>query len=157
MKKLSDRFWAKVRIGDSKDSCWEWLGYKNPGGYGRIGIGKRSDGHEIAHRVSWILHNGVIPEGMFVLHACDNRGCVNPHHLFLGTQADNVHDCQRKGRSAGGSSKGSNNPNSKLTQQEVDEIRATYKSGVMYQYQLADLYGISQAQVSLIIRRESWI
>lgn len=92
MNTVKDRFWAKVRVAPG---CWEWAAAKNGKGYGRIyAWGKQQS----AHRVSYALAYGPIPLGLFVLHHCDNPGCVNPNHLFLGTQKDNIHDMLRKGR-----------------------------------------------------------
>lgn len=90
---LADRFWEKVR---KTDGCWEWLAYTCKFGYGRIG-GVRGQVLD-AHRVSWELHNGPIPEGICVLHHCDNPPCTNPDHLFLGTLSDNLADMYAKGR-----------------------------------------------------------
>lgn len=90
---LDVRFWAKV---DKSTDCWEWMGnIKEDSGYGSIKNGNTMD---YAHRVSWTLHFGTIPKGLCVLHKCDNRRCVNPNHLFLGTYKDNVQDMIKKGR-----------------------------------------------------------
>jgi hypothetical protein len=87
------RFWAKVQRGEG---CWEWQGANNGKGYGCFG--KEGSRPYYAHRFSWELHAGPIPDGLFVLHRCDNRRCVNPEHLFLGTQGDNMRDMIAKGR-----------------------------------------------------------
>ena len=87
------RFWAKV---DKSGECWVWTAALHTTGYGIFGIGgKRVDR---AHRISWAIANGPIPEGAHILHHCDNRPCVNPAHLFIGTNQDNVNDCIKKGR-----------------------------------------------------------
>lgn len=89
------RFWAKVQ---KSSGCWEWQACTNGAGYGIVGIGgKRVDR---AHRVSYRLHKGEIPAGLFVCHTCDNRRCVRPDHLFLGTNQDNVDDMVTKGRNS---------------------------------------------------------
>ena len=88
---LEIRFWEKI---DKNGKCWEWLGWKVKG-YGRI---KVNNIKTLAHRVSWNLHYGDIPKGLYVLHKCDNPPCVNPKHLWLGTQLDNMRDRDKKGR-----------------------------------------------------------
>lgn len=95
---IEHRFWSKVNkngpIHPIVGQCWVWIGACNKN-YGNIKINKKFN---YSHRVSWELHNGPIPNGMCVLHHCDNSLCVNPKHLFLGTKYDNTHDCINKGR-----------------------------------------------------------
>ena len=93
-----DRFWPKVDI-KSETECWNWTGARSPLGYGRFSV-DRNESVWVASRYSWFIHNGPIPKGMYICHKCDNPPCVNPNHLFLGTQSDNIKDAYRKGRHA---------------------------------------------------------
>src|SRR5678816_2871477 len=97
-KPLSERFWSKV---DQSGDCWIWTAHHLSSGYGLIGTGSMRDGTRrgsLAHRVSWELAYGTIPDGLFVCHRCDNPSCVRPDHLFLGTCKDNAADSVAKGR-----------------------------------------------------------
>jgi HNH endonuclease len=144
------RFWSKVnRQGD--DDCWEWKASLTGGGYGRF----RFPGcHKLSHRLSWEFTNGAIPDCLDVLHECDNRKCVNPKHLFLGTHQDNMKDRDRKGRTA--RQKGEKRGQHKLTVEQVEEIRQRYASGGISQRQLAREYGIVQQHVSGIVNHRFW-
>lgn len=92
---LAARFWSFVV---QHERCWEWTGARTAYGYGILGRGTREDGLIYAHRVSWELHNGSLPDGLCVLHTCDNPPCTNPNHLWLGTKGDNNRDMVAKGR-----------------------------------------------------------
>jgi len=98
-----ERFWKHVAPMMDDRGCWEWAASRQPSGYGQL-MEQTKRVPLYAHRLSWQLHNGSIPAGMHVLHHCDNRGCVNPDHLFLGTNYDNILDCKQKGRNNGAAS-----------------------------------------------------
>jgi hypothetical protein len=149
---LRERFDAKW-VEDPETGCWVWsAALRGKGRYGTIRVRGR---HERAHRVSWLLHRGPIPDGLFVLHDCDNPPCVNPDHLFLGTQADNIADCVHKGRFKVPDFRGEQNGRSKLTEAEARELLALRSSGLT-QRQVADRFGISDVQVGDIWNGESW-
>ncbi len=141
-----DRFWSKV---NKSDECWVWTRARNPKGYGWFGFRQRL---QLAHRVSWMLAFGDIPEGLDVLHSCDNPPCVRPEHLFLGTHGDNNADRHAKGRSAG--PKGEVNGNSRLTLEDVREIRAL--RGQVLQKDLAARFGVNQSNISHIQNNRTW-
>jgi hypothetical protein len=149
MPAAADRFWAKVDR-RSPEECWPWKAGIHRG-YGLFRAEKDRPMVR-AHRYSWALANGPIPEGMNVLHRCDNPPCCNPAHLFLGTQLDNVEDCAAKGRRRPPS--GENNGRAKLTAELVDQIRTEYRPGL--QQALANKYGVSRATVSRVLRRAGW-
>lgn len=134
-KPLGRRFWAKV---NKSDDCWEWTACKNSAGYGQIRINGKA---ELAHRVSWELANGPIPDAMYVLHRCDNPSCVRPDHLFLGTSSDNTQDMISKGRRV--ILYGEDAGTAKLTNAQVEAMRFLYATGEYSTYKLGEMYGIS--------------
>lgn len=142
---LEKRFWPKV-IKKGPNLCWEWRAALS-NGYGKFAAGDRV---VRAHRFSWELFYGPVPPGLYVLHRCDNRRCVNPSHLFLGTNAENLADMVAKGRSLRGERHG----NAKLTTEQVQQIHVLSDS--LMQKEIASLLGIGQQQVSRIVRGECW-
>jgi len=147
------RFEAKVDRSGGGDACHIWTGARVNGRYGYFAVGRRTTRGpkmQYAHRVAYEIENGSIPDGLFVLHRCDNPGCVNPRHLFIGSQRDNMQDAKEKGRLSlpprNLHLRGERHPLSKLTAAEISEIRAA--SGP--QRELAARFHISQAQVSRI-------
>lgn len=151
---IETRFWNTVEVG-SRTDCWDWKGYIGSTGYGQVWRTlKRCGLSNKAHRWAWYLKNGPILDNMCVLHKCDNRKCVNPNHLFLGTAKDNAQDCTKKGRYALGY--GENHLNSKLTAQQVMDMRDRYDAGGVTFAQLGREYRIHEVTARNIIRRKHW-
>ena len=148
----SERFWDKVAIGEPHE-CWEWQAGKDAQRYGRINIDK----HNLkAHRVAWLLTFGTIPNGLCCCHHCDNPGCCNPYHLFLGTIADNNADCVGKNRRGHHTkNRGSNNGHSTLMESDVLKIRALLQGGTM-QTVIACLYDVNISAISNIYTGRTW-
>lgn len=143
-------FWKRI---DKTETCWNWIGQQDGGGYGIVGWKGK---HQRTHRVAWLLMRGEIPHGMLVLHHCDNPRCCNPEHLYLGTQADNMRDMvERKRRKGIGC--GEKNGRSKLTQEQASEIRLLYASGQISQQKIANQFGVSQFAVSAIVRNKRYV
>ena len=141
------RFWSKVDI-TGLDDCWAWTGYRLPKGYGTFGIGCQK---YLAHRVAYAVTHGK-PGELLVCHHCDSPWCVNPAHLFLGTHVDNNRDCHRKGRASKVRAYGVKHGRTKLTADDVRDIRASAD----LQRVIAKRYGIHQQAVSRLQRGESW-
>lgn len=138
-------FHLRVR---KSSGCWEWIGSLASNGYGLYPTYKKYLGTPWAHRIAYILFHGPIPHGMVVMHSCDNKLCVNPQHLSIGTQLDNESDKINKGRQLSGD----RHPQAKLTVEQVRVIRVengTYK-------ELAAKYGVAPSQICVIKRGRAW-
>lgn len=145
---LKERFLAKIQ---KTDGCWLWMGAKMVSGYGWI---QNNNTRIYAHRLSWEIHNGPIPNGLFVLHDCpggDNPSCVNPAHLKLGNHIENQADKVAKGRQA----RGSHHNFAKLDEASIEKIRGLRENG-MLQREIAERFGVCPQTISSIVRRETW-
>lgn len=147
-----ERFWSKVDR-KSDDECWNWTASIGRGGYGKIHLNRKTCR---SNRVAWEIVNGVILNGLHVLHKCDNRTCCNPKHLFLGTNRDNIQDCMAKGRKTIPDASGEKNGHHKLTRAQVHYIRQRYAAGDITTYELAKEMGVKGAAIAKIIRFATW-
>jgi hypothetical protein len=146
-----ERFWGKVEKSDNQNDCWNWKATltRKKNGYGMFSL---NADRFVAHRISFELKYGDIPEGMLVCHKCDNTKCVNPNHLFLGTQKENLEDMRKKNR-------GSNPPHLTgeksshhiLTDKQVEEIRKRYQTGKESLSALGRYFGVHPSQISHIV------
>lgn len=148
-----DWFWAKV----SKNgpihpvlgtACWLWTASVTEG-YGNMGWDKKI---QKAHRISWKIHFGEIPDELCVCHDCDNRLCVNPSHLFVGTKQDNADDMVSKGRGRGGHAPGETHPVAKLLDADVEEIKRLHATGQYTQKYIAAMFSVDQSHISRVVR-----
>jgi len=151
------KFWKKVDVKGFND-CWEWTAGKFLNGYGKLKLNGKGYG---AHRISWELTHGPIPEGLCVCHHCDNRACVNADHMFLGTQQENMTDMVLKNRSKKGISNisitGSKHKLSKLSEEQVLEIRRLYAlENHLTQRKLGKLFNVSYVTICDIVNRKQW-
>lgn len=173
---LDQRFWQSV---DQSGDCWLWTAGVDKDGYGRIRV---NGAQQRTHQVSYVLHYGPIPDGMWVLHRCDNPRCVRPDHLFLGTSQDNVADRTTKGRSATGDRNasrlypdrrprgarhhwrtkpetrmhGERNGRAKLTADDVRQIRVLWATGQHTKVALAAQFGVTDVLIGKIVNRQVW-
>lgn len=143
--KLFTRLKDKIEV---TEGCWLWKASKFSNGYGQC---KHEGRNWKAHRLVYTLLVGPIPDNLSVLHRCDVRGCVNPSHLWIGTHQDNMDDCAAKGHKAG-----ELNPNSKLSKQDVLEIKDLCSCGLFQRQEIADMYGISGQMVRYIRIGANW-
>jgi hypothetical protein len=133
---------------DGGEGCWEWKGSTSRG-YGVLKVGK---GPKLAHRLAWEVYRGELPDGAHVLHRCDNPRCVRPEHLFIGDQVSNMADKMAKKRHRYGVSRGAAHGRTKLTDEQVKEIRATVGPARL----LAAKFGISMSSVQMIRSGQTW-
>lgn len=173
-----DRFWSKVdKNGPIPDHCpeigpcWTWTSAKHKNGYGAFRLSKPKWVTAYAHRLSWELHYGPVEvdssgRTFDVCHHCDNRSCVRPEHMFVGSRSDNMRDMREKGRGACGEKNGSKthpgcNPkgtrhwNSLLTEESATEVRVLHSKGLSYQA-LAEQFGVHPWTISDVVRRKTW-
>ena len=141
------RFWSFVNK-QRDDECWTWKGAKLTNGYGAFSVGVKRIS---AHRFSWTVHFGEIPKNMVICHKCDNPPCVNPLHLFLGTHAENQNDKRMKGRAA----RGASNNKSKLSEDNVREIRKFIEQGLSSR-KIAEKYGVLHSAILDIKNGKNW-
>lgn len=137
----------------ANDDCWEWTGSLSKSGYGYFNW--EDEGVQLAHRCAYRLFIGHIPKKLNVCHSCDNPRCVNPNHLWLGTQKENIEDMICKNRRF--NTAGENNGNSRLTLEIVDEIRDLYNSGYYTQKELSKKFKLDRSYVGYIVRGDNWV
>jgi hypothetical protein len=144
-------FWYRVK---KTPSCWLWIGTLTKSGYGQLGSTHR--GKVFAHRLSWEMHYGEIPDGMNVLHKCDIRNCVRPLHLFLGDQVENNKDMWKKGRGKIPHYKGEKNPANRLKEKQVLLIRRWHKEKKYKLSEMGRLFSVHVSTIWLIVHRKKW-
>jgi hypothetical protein len=144
------RIFQRIRVTETE--CWEYTRGIGSGGYGIVSVNDKAIG---AHKLAYLLRRGPVPKGMCVLHECDNRKCINPDHLFLGTKGVNNRDRKQKGRND--DRRGRKNYMVKLTENQVHEIRNLASGSGLSQREIGKRFGICQQQVCEIARRKAWV
>lgn len=153
MISLENRFFRNLKMGEP-DQCWEWHGCRDAKGYGRFSVNGKN---QLAHRLAWKFLIGPIKSGLFACHHCDNPPCCNPNHIFLGSNRDNMIDAARKGKLGHSRQCGEARPLSKLTNNDVIEIRSRVASGFAKSYRvLGKEFKVSASTVCHIVKRQSW-
>jgi len=145
---IEEKFWNKV---GKRDDCWMWIGSISGNGYGSISVNEKT---MRAHRFSWELHNGPIPHGMNVLHKCDVRSCVNPSHLFIGSQQDNMDDMVAKGRCI--RANGERQHLSKLNENQVRLIRRIRSEGKLTNENIGKMFNVRKETIREIVNGRTW-
>lgn len=171
----NSRFWAKVNKNGpvpvhrpELGQCWLWTGRPRADGYGRFGSQNNGRSALLAHRAAYLFTYGVIPDGAFICHHCDNRGCVRPSHLFTGNQLDNMQDAASKGRMASGARhnskanpatvlRGEKHGSHKLTETQVRQIRAEYAIGDTSERKLAKAHAVTRGAIRRVLDGTSWL
>lgn len=147
-KNVLQDVWKNVKIKRS-DECWEWTKYKLKNGYGEMGINNKV---YLVHRIVYEQIYGYIPDGLYILHKCNNPSCCNPKHLYLGTQKDNMKQMSEDGRSA----RGEKSSSAKLKVEDVLEIRKLYSTEKYYHWELGEMFGVSRQQITKILNNQNW-
>jgi predicted DNA-binding protein YlxM (UPF0122 family) len=150
---IIDRFWSKVKFPEDIDDCWIWISSfktNSKESYGQFGLlGKL----QLSHRFAYEYYNGLIPNGLLVLHDCDNPSCVNPNHLYTSDQLQNMKDRNNKERQA----KGSNNGKSILTEEKCWEIlNLIYTGELKTPYEIMDKYNMSRQAIYDFLNGKNW-
>jgi hypothetical protein len=147
------RFERAVKV-DQLTGCHEWQMSKNNFGYGQFVLSRPKRATCSAHRLAYEHYNGPLGSGLCVLHRCDNRACVNPDHLFAGTKQDNMDDMRAKGRDL--KARGERSGRSRLTEENVRDIRERFAAGFIRQKHLASEYNVTATSIRAIVRRKTW-
>jgi hypothetical protein len=149
---VRERFFQKVEK-DGHTGCWVWTGASNPRGYGRVRI---NDVLRHSHRVSYRFHCGPIPDGVQVNHHCDNPPCVNPDHLYTGTQAENLADAKERGGLVENLPRGDKHHRSVLSARDALAICHLYEDTDHTYRSLADLFGVGKGTIQCVLQGDSW-